>query len=174
MPVITLYEERFSKFMGRKITVKDMVKWLPWMGFDIEETGEDYVKVEYNPNRIDFCSYAGVARALKGFLAKETGLPKYEAKEPEIALIIDRAVADVRPFMLATVIREIKLDEDAVVELMEMQEDIHWGLGRDRKKVSIGIHNLDVVKPPFTYTADRKSTRLNSSHVASSRMPSSA
>ena len=153
MPVITLYEERFSKFMGRKITVKDMAKWLPWMGFDIEETGEDYVKVEYNPNRIDFCSYAGVARALKGFLAKETGLPKYEAKEPEIALIIDRAVAEVRPFMLAAVIRDIKLDEDAVVELMEMQEDLHWGLGRDRKKVSIGIHNLDVVKPPFTYTA---------------------
>jgi len=34
-----------------------------------------------------------------------------------------------------------------------MQEDLHWGLGRDRKKVSIGIHNLDVIKPPFTYTA---------------------
>jgi len=153
MPVITLYEERLSKFMGRKITVKDMAKWLPWIGFDIEETGEDYVKVEYNPNRIDFCSYAGVARALKGFITKETGLPKYKAKEPKVTLIIDRAVADVRPFMLAAIVRDTKLDEDAVVELMEMQEDIHWGLGRDRKKVSIGIHNLDVVKPPFTYTA---------------------
>ncbi len=153
MPVITLYEERFSKFMGRKTTVKDMAKWLPWIGFDIEEVGEDYVKVEYNPNRIDFCSYAGVARALKGFIAKETGLPKYEAKQPKITLTIDEAVADVRPFMLAAVVRDIKLDEDAVVELMEMQEDIHWGLGRDRKKVSIGVHNLDVVKPPFTYTA---------------------
>jgi len=153
MPVITLYEERLSKFMGRKITVKDMAKWLPWIGFDIEETGEDYVKVEYNPNRIDFCSYAGVARALKGFITKETGLPTYKAKEPEITLIIDKAVADVRSFMLAAVIRDIKLDEDAVVDLMEMQEDIHWGLGRDRKKVSIGIHNLDMVKPPFTYTA---------------------
>jgi phenylalanyl-tRNA synthetase beta chain len=153
MPVITLYEERFSKFMGRKISVEDMIKWLPWIGFDIEETGENYVKVEYNPNRIDFCSYAGVARALKGFLSQEIGLPKYEVKKPETTLIIDRAVADVRPFMLAAIVRSIELDEDAVVELMEMQEDLHWGLGRDRKKVSIGIHNLDVVKPPFTYTA---------------------
>jgi phenylalanyl-tRNA synthetase beta chain len=153
MPVITLYEERFSEFMGKKITVKDMAKWLPWMGFDIEETGENYAKVEYNPNRIDFCSYAGVARALKGFLWQETGLPKYKAQEPKTTLIIDRAVADVRPFMLAAVVHSIKFDEDAVVELMEMQEDLHWGLGRDRKKVSIGIHNLDVIKPPFTYTA---------------------
>ncbi|MEM2106142.1 MAG: phenylalanine--tRNA ligase subunit beta [Candidatus Bathyarchaeia archaeon] len=153
MPVITLKVERFSRFMHRKVTTKDLVEWLPWIGFDIEETGEDYVKAEYNPNRIDFCSYAGVARALKGFLEIETGMPKYKAEEPKTTLIIDEAVAEVRPYMLAAVVRNIKLDEDAVVELMEMQEDLHWGLGRDRKKVSIGIHNLDVVKQPFTYTA---------------------
>jgi phenylalanyl-tRNA synthetase beta chain len=36
---------------------------------------------------------------------------------------------------------------------MEFQENLHWVLGRDRKKVAIGIHNLDVLKPPFTYKA---------------------
>ena len=36
---------------------------------------------------------------------------------------------------------------------MDFQENLHWVLGRDRKKVAIGIHNLDVVKPPFTYKA---------------------
>ena len=153
MPVITLNAERFSRFVGRKIAVEDLTEWLPWLGFDLEEIGEDYVKVEYNPNRIDFCSYAGVARALKGFMEWETGLPEYKAKEPKATLVIDEAVANVRPFMLAAVVYGMKLDEDAVVELMEMQEDLHWGLGRDRKKASIGIHNLDVVKPPFTFTA---------------------
>jgi phenylalanyl-tRNA synthetase beta chain len=153
MPVITLNIERFSRFVGRKITVEELTKWLPWIGFDLEEIGEDYVKVEYNPNRIDFCSYAGVARALKGFMELEIGLPKYRIEEPKTTLIIDEAVADVRPFMLAAVVHDIKLDDDAVVELMEMQEDLHWGIGRDRKKASIGIHNLDVVKPPFTFTA---------------------
>jgi len=153
MPVITLYRERFSKFLGREITVKELVRQLPWIGFDIEEIGEDYVKVEYNPNRIDFCSYAGVARALKGFMSLEEGLPKYEAKEPKITLFVDEAVAKVRPFMLAAAVYNLELDEDSIVELMDMQEDLHWGVGRDRKKVSIGIHNLDVVEPPFTYTA---------------------
>ncbi|MGB9959798.1 MAG: phenylalanine--tRNA ligase subunit beta [Candidatus Bathyarchaeales archaeon] len=153
MPVITLYAERFSRFAGKPVSVEDLAKWLPWIGFDIEEKGTDYVKVEYNPNRIDFCSYAGVARALKGFMEWETGLPKYEAKEPTATLVIDEAVADVRPYMLAAIVRNIRLDEDAVVELMDMQEDLHWGIGRDRKKASIGIHNLDVVKPPFRYTA---------------------
>jgi phenylalanyl-tRNA synthetase beta chain len=153
MPAITLYAKRFSKFVGRELTVEEILKTLPWMSFDIEDKGEDYVKAEYNPNRIDFCSYAGVGRAFKGFMEWETGLPKYEAKEATATLIIDRAVADVRPYMLAAIIRDIKLDDEAVAELMEMQEDLHWGIGRNRKKASIGIHNLDVVNPPFTYTA---------------------
>ena len=153
MPVITLNVERFSRFMGKKLAIEDLTKWLPWIGFDIEEIGQDYVKVEYNPNRIDFCSHAGVARALKGFLEIEMGLPKYVAKEAKATLVVKEAVGEVRPFMLAAIVRNVRLDEDAVVELMEMQEDLHWGLGRDRKKVSIGVHNLDVIKPPFTYTA---------------------
>jgi len=153
MPVITLQRERFSKFVGRQLTVEDTAKWLPWIGFDIEEIGADYIKVEFNPNRVDFCSYAGVARAFRGLMGWETGLPKYKVKDGEIVLKIARAVSKVRPYMLAAVVRNIQLDEEAIVELMEMQEDLHWGIGRNRKKASIGIHNLDVVNPPFTFTA---------------------
>lgn len=36
---------------------------------------------------------------------------------------------------------------------MDFQEDLHWVIGRDRKKVAIGIHNLDVLKGPFRYFA---------------------
>ena len=72
MPVITLHKDRFSKFVGKQLSVEEMTKWLPWVGFDIEEIGEDYVKVEFNPNRVDLCSYAGVARAFKGLMGWET------------------------------------------------------------------------------------------------------
>ncbi|MCK4933818.1 phenylalanine--tRNA ligase subunit beta, partial [Candidatus Bathyarchaeota archaeon] len=133
MPVITLHEERFSKFVGRKVTLTEMTKWIPWLGFDIEEEGEDYLKVEFNPNRIDFCSYVGVARAFKGLRGWETGLPDYKVKDSNITLKITEAVAEVRPFMLAAVVRNMELDEGDVADLMEMQEDLHWGIGRDRK-----------------------------------------
>jgi len=152
MPVITLQRERFSRFVGRQLTVEDMTSWLPWLGFDIEETGSDYVKVEFNPNRVDLCSYAGVVRAFRGLMGWETGLPKYEVKDGRTLLKISRAVSKIRPYMLAAVVRNIRLDEEAIVDLMEMQEDLHWGIGRNRKKASIGVHNLDVVEPPFTFT----------------------
>jgi phenylalanyl-tRNA synthetase beta chain len=153
MPVITLRRDRFSRFFGRQITVEEMANWLPWLGFDIEEVGSDYVKVEFNPNRIDFCSYAGVARAFQGLMETETGLPKYEVKDGKTVLKISEAVSNIRPFMLAAVVRNVKLDEDAIIGLMDMQEDLHWGVGRNRNKASIGVHNLDVVEPPFTFTA---------------------
>jgi len=107
MPVITLNKERLSRFLGRETTVQEMAKQLPWLGFDIEEVGQDYVKVEFNPNRIDFCSYAGVARALKGFMDLETGLPDYKVNLGKSVLRIDKAVSDVRPYMLAAVIRNM-------------------------------------------------------------------
>jgi len=153
MPVINLQAEKLAGFLGKPVSVEELTKWLPWLGFDLEEVGKDYIKVEYNPNRMDFCSHVGVARALKGFLELETGMPKYQAEPPKVTLNIDSSVSSVRPYMLAAVVRDIKLDEDAIIELMEMQEDLHWGIGRNRRKASIGIHNLDAVEPPFTYMA---------------------
>jgi phenylalanyl-tRNA synthetase beta chain len=153
MPVITLYRDRFSSAVSRPITVEEMAKWLPWMGLDIEEVGPDYVKVEFNPNRVDFSSHAGIARGYSGLRGWKTGLPEYEMKEGKTALNVDPSVSEVRPYVLAAVIRNITLDYDSVRELMEIQEDLHWGVGRDRRKVSIGVHNMDVVQPPFSYVA---------------------
>ena len=153
MPTITLQRERFNKFLGRQISLDKMAKWLPWLGVDLEETGPDYVKIEFNPNRVDLCSYAGVARAFKGLMGWETGLPEYELKSGKTMLRINESVTDIRPYMLAAVVHNIKIDEDTVAELMEIQEDLHWGIGRDRKKASIGVHNLDAVHPPFTFKA---------------------
>jgi phenylalanyl-tRNA synthetase beta chain len=151
MPTITLERERFSSFVGRDLTVEEMAKWLPWLGTDTEEVGPDYVKIEYNPNRVDFSSYGGVARAFRGLMGWETGLPEFEAKKGSIVLSVDKSVAEVRPYVVAATIRNLKVDIDTLKELIDMQEDLHWMVGRDRKKASIGVHNLDAVEPPFSY-----------------------
>ena len=155
MPVITLKLDRFNKLLGRSLSLEELTRWIPWIGVDIEEVGSDYVKIEYNPNRIDFSSQVGVARAFKGILEWETGLITYSVEKGDVELNVDETVSKVRPYIVGAVIRNLSLDEESVKELMEMQEDLHWGIGRDRKKASIGVHNLDVVEPPFTYTTVR-------------------
>jgi phenylalanyl-tRNA synthetase beta chain len=137
-----------------------MMEWLPRLGLDIEEIGPDYVKVEYNPNRPDFSSYAGIARAIQGIIELKLGLPRYKVKRGNVTINVDSSVAGVRPFIVGAVVRGLKLDQDAVKELMDMQEDLHWAIGRNRRKASIGIHNLDKVKPPFSYTTRDASFRF--------------
>ncbi len=151
MPTITLDKERFSSFVGQDVSVEEMTKWLPWLGTDTEEVGPNYVKIEYNPNRVDFCSYGGVARAFKGLMGWETGLPKFKVKQGNIGLNVDKSVTQVRPYVVSAIIRGITIDYEGIRELMEVQEALHWMIGRNRKKASIGVHNLDAVDPPFSY-----------------------
>ncbi|HDI00812.1 MAG TPA: phenylalanine--tRNA ligase subunit beta, partial [Candidatus Bathyarchaeota archaeon] len=92
MPVITLQRDRFCELLGREMSIQELEEWLPWIGLDIEDVGPDYIKVEYNPNRMDFSSPVGIARALKGLLGLELGLPRYEVREGPVELLVGPAV----------------------------------------------------------------------------------
>jgi len=153
IPVITLNCDRMSELLRKEIDSDELERTVPWLGVDIEEKTEEYLKVEYNPNRPDFSSQEGIARALRGFMEIETGLPKYEISDSGITLRVDPALAEVRPYIVCAVVRNVSFNEENIVELMGMQEDLHWAIGRDRVKASIGLHDLDRVKPPFEYRA---------------------
>jgi phenylalanyl-tRNA synthetase beta chain len=142
-----------SELLGKKVNSGELEKIVPWLGVDIEEKDEKYVKIEYNPNRPDFSSQEGIARALRGLMEIETGLPKYNISESGVTVKVDPALADVRPYIVCAIIRNISLNDENIVELIGMQEDLHWAIGRNRVKASIGIHDLDNVKPPFEYRA---------------------
>ena len=45
------------------------------------------------------------------------------------------------------------MTDELIASLMDLQEKLHMGLGRNRKKVAIGVHNFEPVEPPFTYKA---------------------
>jgi phenylalanyl-tRNA synthetase beta chain len=45
------------------------------------------------------------------------------------------------------------MTNELIASLMGLQEKLHVGLGRNRKKIAIGVHNAEPVTPPFTYKA---------------------
>lgn len=149
--MVTIYQRRFEEILGRKISVKEMGEYLPWLGLDIEEIGEDFVKIEYNPNRPDFGTPVGIARYYKGIRGEETGLIRYSVKKGQYRVYVDPSVAEVRPYIVGAVVKGLDLDEEKLSEIIEFQEDLHNGIGRKRRKVAIGLHNLDAVKFPVTY-----------------------
>ncbi len=50
--------------------------------------------------------------------------------------------------------RGVKLDNERIKFLMNLQENLHWALGRDRKLASIGVYDLDTLRgEDFAYRA---------------------
>ncbi len=153
MPVIKLRLEEVLRLMGGGVEAEELIERMPMLGCDVEGVEGEHVYVEYFPNRPDLYSAEGVARAYRAFLGIEPGLREYRAEPPEIKLVVEESVLKVRPYIACCEVLEAELDETLVGELMELQEKLHWALGRDRKLASIGVHDMREVKPPLVYRA---------------------
>jgi phenylalanyl-tRNA synthetase beta chain len=152
MPVVAFTFERMNKFFPSK-RLDDILQMLPFIGVDIEGIDNDSaVRIEYNPNRPDFSSDYGIARAVKGLLEIETGIPEFKLSgRSGCSIKVDISTKQVRPFIVSLVAKNGKLDEETIKQLIAMQEDLQNVIGRRRIKASIGIHNLDSIRFPVTY-----------------------
>jgi len=138
--------------LGKRVNLARLLKRLPMLGIEVGEVIGDELKLEIMHNRPDLLSAEGVARALKGFLGIEVGLPSYRLKDSGITVNVDASTKAVRPYIVGGVVENVKLTDAGVVQLMQIQDKLHETLGRNRRKVAIGIHDLDKVRPPFRYT----------------------
>ncbi|MDD3042988.1 MAG: phenylalanine--tRNA ligase subunit beta [Methanosarcinaceae archaeon] len=151
MPIITLNYKDLEKLTGSE--KETIIERVPMIGADIERIEDESIDIEFFPDRPDLYSVEGVARAMRGFLDLETGLPEYEVRPFEVSISVSEEILKIRPFLGCAVVRGVKFDSESIKSLMDLQEDLHWGLGRNRKKVSIGVHDLSNIKPPFRYLA---------------------
>ena len=151
MPVVRIDLQRFSKMVGADR--KKIIDRIPFVGLDIESVDGDSIRVEYSPNRPDFGTDFGIARALRGILGKEVGLPRFPVRPSGISVAVDRRLAAVRPHIACVVAKGLRLDNEDVRQVISLQEDLHNGLGRKRKTVAIGLHDLGAVAPPLSYMA---------------------
>lgn len=158
MPVVTLYLDRLQKLVGKTNKAK-IIDALPFLGLDIEEQTDQYIRVEYSPNRPDYATDVGIATGLQGLLGIKKGISKLaikKSKDKTFAIKTSPAVKKIRPFVLGLIAKGGKLDDEIIRQLIALQEDLHFGVGRKRKKASIGIHDLDAISLPLVYAAKPK------------------
>ena len=160
MPVIELSYSRLQKLIG-KVSKKQISDSLPFLGLDIESEDKDLVRIEYSPNRPDYSTDIGIALGLQGLLGIKTGLLKLTVKSSKnYAITVKPTVSKIRPFVTGIIAKNGKIDDKTIKQLMTMQEDLHFGIGRKRKKSSIGIHDLDKISFPLTYTTVDKNHKF--------------
>ena len=160
MPVVELSYTRLQKLVG-KVTKKQISESLPFLGLDIESEDKDLVRIEYSPNRPDYSTDFGIALGLQGLLGIKTGAIKLKIKKSnKYPISVKPQVSKIRPFVTGIVAKNGHIDDQILEQLIQMQEDLHVGIGRKRTKSSIGIHDLDKISFPLVYTTTNRNTKF--------------
>ena len=171
MPVVELNLSRLQKLVGKNVNKKQILDSLPFLGLDIESLEGNIVRVEYSPNRPDYSTDFGIALGLQGILGISKGMLRLDIrKQGNYEIKVDSSTSKIRPFVTGIIARNGSLDNESVKQIINMQEDLHFGLGRKRKKSSIGIHDLDSIFFPLKYSTTSRDHRfipLNSTKESS-------
>lgn len=153
MPLVSFDYHDFINILGYSLSKKELIEKIPMIGADFDHIKDNEISVEFFPNRPDLTSVEGIARAARTFFGFEKGLKKYSVQKSDVILNVDPSVKKVRPYVTTALVKNVTMTDELIASLMDLQEKLHLGLGRNRKKVAIGVHDFEPVEPPFTYKA---------------------
>ncbi|KAK7094107.1 phenylalanine--tRNA ligase beta subunit-like [Littorina saxatilis] len=176
MPTIAVKRDELFQRLGRTYTDEEFDELCFEYGLELDEvtsekeqiereqgTGKavgaseavEY-KIDIPANRYDLLCMEGLVRALLIFKEKMKA-PQYRTVAPADGqrqqLIIKPATAQVRPFAVAAVLRNIKMTQENYNSFIDLQDKLHQNLCRKRSLVAIGTHDLDTIKGPFVFDA---------------------
>ena len=156
MPTIDVHKQDLEELVGRKFTIEELEESLKFVKGEIDGVSGHELKIEIkSTDRPDLWNVEGIARVLRAHYSKNQGIPKYNVIKPELTINVSEKVKKVRPCIAAAIIRDIKIDDDILKQLIQAQEKIAGTFGRRRREVAIGIFNLDKIVPPLLYTATK-------------------
>ncbi len=157
MPTINVAKRDLENLVNMSLSDKTIEEKFPMMGVEVEEIFEEnkdgkkekIVQFSINPDRPDYLSVEGLARGFRGFMGIDKGMPKYDVYDSDIEVFVENV--ELRPHCAFAVIKNIVVDDLVLESIINLQEKLHWTIGRDRKKIAIGIHDFDKINPPFYY-----------------------
>ena len=152
MPTITVEQNVLSDLVsaaGFQHKIETLENDLPLIGCDIDSCGENSLEVEIFPDRPDMLSAETLAHAMIPFLHDAKPNPELDVRTGTIKMVVENEISDIRPIIVAAVVRSVNIDDSAIKRLMDHQEKLHFSLGRRRKRASIGVHDLAKISPPF-------------------------
>ncbi len=163
MPVISINKKYLVSLFPESATQEEIMSHIEKFGCSIEAETADTINVEVSPNRPDLFGAVGLARSLKNFMHKSRKY-SYSIKDGNTYLSIEvgRRVLKIRPFISAFVAMGTSFSDDSLADLINFTEKLCETYGRSRKKMAVGLHDLDKISGELTYDAypDDKFVRL--------------
>ncbi|KAK5072122.1 phenylalanine--tRNA ligase subunit beta [Lithohypha guttulata] len=167
MPTIAVDKYALYKALGKTYTKDEFDELCFDFGIELDEDTEEeqrpvvngeqeppQLKIEIPANRYDMLCFEGIQLMLNIFLQR-TEAPKYALKAPSDvqSITVTKDTARIRPYVSGAILRNVTFDEARYESFIALQDKLHQNLARQRTLVSIGTHDLDTIKGPFTYEA---------------------
>lgn len=153
MPKIDVSIKDLESLSGIKLSSREKIEdLLEFVKGEVDAIEGDSLKVDCkDPNRPDFWSAEGIARELKAKIGKQKGVVNYKVQKSNIVLNVDKNLEKIRPLIVCAVIKNIKITENLLIQMIQLQEKLGESFGRKRKELAIGIYDLDIMEPPISY-----------------------
>ncbi len=158
MPTLTYDKKDLLKIVGKKISDEQLEEVINLIKPSVEKVSGDEITVEHTPDRPDLFGIEGLARAIQDYLNIDPGLQKYVTYKPQLSVKVEPV--PVRPFIAAAAVRNVKMTDELIKSLMNIQEVLHETIGRKRLKVAVGIHDLDKIKGPISYVGASRESKI--------------
>lgn len=153
MASVEVSKTELSRLIKREIKLDYLANRLEMLGIAVEKVENDKLTLDVSPNRPDFLSQYGIARALKSFLGIKKGLANYRVEKSGYKVIVDSNLKNIRPYTACCVIKNLEFTGEKIRDMIQFQEKLHITLCRNRRKAAIGIYPLDKIRFPVRFKA---------------------
>ena len=151
MPTVTILYEDLLKLIGKDIPIEQIEEVFFLTKCQIETINNAEITLEVTADRPDLLSTEGISRELKGILGLEKGLKEYEIGKSDVSIKVEQSIENIRPYISSSVIKDTELNGESIRQVMQLQEKLHLTCCRGRRKVSVGIHDLDGIEKDIIY-----------------------
>ena len=176
MPNVNVLKKELMEYIGKQFTDDQFIDLCFEFGLEIEiDTAAEFnmtrvddqgaaidisketvYKLEVAANRYDLLCLEGFAQAIKAYLGIAP-IPKLSVKNQRPGglerIIVKAETQEVRPFVVAAILRNIKFDLQSYNSFIDLQDKLHQNICRRRTLCSMGTHDYDKVQGPITYEA---------------------
>lgn len=149
MATININKTLLERISG--LDIEKALEVLQKIGLEIEDKSPESIIVDVTPNRPDLLSGITIAQALKTFATGKQEVLTFH--NSNYKLVVDSSVKGVRPFIACSVVKNLNLTEEILLDLIQLQEKLHATMCRNRTKAAIGIYPLKKIRFPITYKA---------------------
>ncbi|MBN2067802.1 MAG: phenylalanine--tRNA ligase subunit beta [Candidatus Diapherotrites archaeon] len=156
MPNVNVSLKDMQKLIGRKLSLAEFSEAVLYAKGEVDAVSGDEITVDVkDTNRPDLWSAEGIARELRARLGIEKGIPKYRVKKGRLSCTIEKSVEKTRPFIACALVKNVKVTEDFLIQMIQLQEKVGMTFGRRRKETGIGLYDFGKMKGPVFYRGCR-------------------